>query len=50
MHVLHDELRDFKTLDHKACRQMKFSNGGHYFVCADQKQIFIYMSYTLEQI
>jgi hypothetical protein len=35
MHVLHDELRDFKTLDHKACRQMKFSNGGHYFVCAD---------------
>lgn len=28
MHVLHDELRDFRTLEIKNCNKMKFSNGG----------------------
>jgi len=28
MHVLHDELREFRTLEIKNCNKMKFSNGG----------------------
>lgn len=35
MHILQDELRDFRSLDIKNCTKMKFSNGGHYFAAVD---------------
>lgn len=50
IHILHDELRDFRQLDIKNCQRMKFSNGGHFFVAIDQKFIYIHASYTLELI
>ena len=28
VHVLDDELRDFRKLDHKNCSRLKFSTGG----------------------
>lgn len=48
MHVLHDELRDFRTLEHKNAYKLKFSNGGQYLVVVEQKNFYIYASYTLE--
>lgn len=50
IHILHDELRDFRTLDIKNCTKLKFSNGGHYLVIVDQKQLWLYSSYTLELV
>ena len=50
IHILHDKLRDFRTLDIKNCTKMKFSNGGHFFVAVDQKYLYIYSSYTLELV
>ncbi len=50
MHILHDELRDFRTLEHKNCYKMKFSNGGQYFIVVEQKNFYIYSSYTLDCI
>lgn len=28
MHILHDELKEFKNFDLKNCNKIKFSNGG----------------------
>jgi hypothetical protein len=35
MHILHDELRDFRHLPIKGCNKMKFSTGGQFFVAVD---------------
>ena len=48
MHVLDDELREYRTLDHRSCNKMKFSSGGQYLIIVEQKNFFIYASYTLE--
>ena len=48
MHVLDDELREYRTLDHRSCNKMKFSTGGQYLIIVEQKNFFIYASYTLE--
>ena len=50
MHILHDVLRDFKAIEIKCCKMMKFSNGGQFFACMDNKEIQIYGSYTLERL
>lgn len=50
MHILHNELRDYKTIQIKCCKKMKFSNGGHILACVDSKDIHLYASYTLEPI
>ena len=48
MHILDDELRDFRILDHKNVSKMKFSNGGQFLVIVEQRMFYIYSSYTLE--
>ena len=35
MHVLHDELREFRTLEIKNCNRLKFSNGGQFLALTD---------------
>ena len=35
MHVLDDELREYRTLDHRSCNKMKFSSGGQYLVIVE---------------
>jgi hypothetical protein len=47
-HVLDDELREYRSLDHRSCNKMKFSSGGQYLIIVEQKNFFIYASYTLE--
>lgn len=49
-HILHDELRTFLTLEIKNCSKMKFSNGGQYLALTDQKNLFLYASYTMENL
>lgn len=48
MHILDDELRDFRVLEHKNVSRLKFSTGGQFLVVMEQKQFFIYGAYTLE--
>jgi WD40 repeat protein len=48
MHVLDEELRDFRSLEHRSCHRLKFSNGGQLLVIVEQKMFFVYASYTLE--
>lgn len=48
MHVLDDELRDFRSLEHRNCHMMKFSTGGQFLVIVEQKNFFVYSSFTLE--
>ena len=50
MHILHDKLRLFRALEIKNCNKMKFSNGGQFLALTDQKNIYIYASYTLENL
>jgi hypothetical protein len=49
-HILHDELRNFRDIEIKNCQKMKFSTGGHYFMAADFKCIYVYNAYTLEKL
>lgn len=50
MHVLDDELRDFRSLEHRNCQKIKFSNGGQFLVIVEPKNFFVYASYTLERL
>ena len=45
--VLHDELRLFRELVVKSCKEMEYANGGHYFAVAIGLAIHIYNSYTV---
>jgi WD40 repeat protein len=49
-HILHDELRLYKTLEVKGCTLMRFNAGGNYFFVVDQKNVVIYNSYTLVKV
>lgn len=49
-HILHDELRAYKTLEVKNCSLMRFNPGGNYFFVADGKNLQIYNSYTLLKV
>ena len=35
MHILDDELRDFRSLEHRNVSRMSFSNGGQYLVIVE---------------
>jgi WD40 repeat protein len=50
MHVLDEELRDFRSLEHRNCHKMHFSNGGQFLVIVEQKMFFVYATYTLEKL
>ena len=46
-HILHDELRHFKSIDIKNCGLMRFNSGGNLFFVVDGKNLAIFNSYTL---
>ena len=48
-HLLDSDIREYRVLDIKNQHLIKFSNGGQYLACVDQKDISIYYSYTLEK-
>ena len=50
MNLLSDTIKDYHTLnDIKNCQEVKFSNGGHYFACADgQFKVHVFNFYTGE--
>jgi cilia- and flagella-associated protein 57 len=49
-HVLFEDLRFFRELNIKNSTCMRFSNGGHYLAASSQKVVYIYTSFTLEQV
>jgi hypothetical protein len=48
--VLDDELRDYRSLDHRNAYRLRFSQGGQYLLVVEPKNFFIYASYTLERL
>lgn len=49
MNVLSSGFSPVKTITHKGCNEIKFSNGGHLFACVvNQSHIHIYNFYTME--
>ena len=49
-HILHDELRQYKTIEVKNCQRMKFNLGGNFFFVVDQKNLLIFNAYTLQKL
>ena len=50
MNLLMDDIRQFKELPIKACREARFANGGHCFAAANASMIQVYNTYTMEPI
>eukprot|EP00397_Hematodinium_sp_SG-2012_P003973 GEMP01003983.1.p1 GENE.GEMP01003983.1~~GEMP01003983.1.p1 ORF type:complete len:1382 (+),score=370.47 GEMP01003983.1:167-4312(+) len=50
MNLLMEDMRTFKDLPIKACRECRFSNGGQYFACVNSNQIQVYKTYTCELV
>lgn len=49
-HVLHKELRQFHSYEHKNTAMLKFSSGGQTLWAVDYKNIVVYSTYTLEKL
>jgi nitrate reductase alpha subunit len=49
-HVLHKELRQFHSYDHKNIAMLKFSSGGQTLWAADFKNIVVYSTFSLEKL
>lgn len=50
MNILMDDVRAFKEFPIKACRECRFSNGGHLFAAVNGTAVFLYATYTCEAI
>jgi WD40 repeat protein len=48
MNLFSRELKTFKNLPVKGCREIQFSNGGHLFAAVNQNAVQIYNFYTGE--
>jgi len=48
MNVFARNLKSYHEISIKACREIKFSNGGHLFACANQYTLNVYNFYTAE--
>lgn len=49
-HVLHDELRQYKSLDIKNASLIRYSRGGQYFFAVERLWIHCFNAYTLELV
>jgi len=38
-HILHDELRHYKSIEVKNCQRMRFNSGGNLFFAVDNKTV-----------
>jgi len=50
MNLLMEDMRTFKDIPIKACRECRFSNGGQYFAAVNSNTIQVYKTYTCEMI
>lgn len=48
MNVFARNLKTYKEISVKACREIRFSNGGHLFALANQYQINVYRFFTAD--
>lgn len=49
-HILHDELRHYRSLEIKSSNLMRFNSGGNFLFIVDQKNVLIYNAYTLVKL
>ena len=49
-HILHPDLKEFNSYDHKNTKRIRFSSGGQYFVAIDGKNMRVFSTYSLEQV
>ena len=49
-HILHDEFKDYKTIDIRYCKNIKFSSGGHLFACTDEDNLHLYDANTVKKL
>jgi len=49
MNVFARNIKKYHELTIKACREIRFSNGGHLFACANQHSIEVFRFYTGER-
>jgi hypothetical protein len=49
MNVFSKTLKTYKEIAIKGCRDIRFSNGGHLFACANTNKVSVYKFYTAEQ-
>lgn len=50
MNLLIDDIRPFKEMMIRGCRECAFSNGGHMFAAANTNLIQLFSTYTFENI
>ena len=50
MNILIDDIRVFKEISIRGCRECRFSNGGHLFAAANSNLIQIYSTYSFENV
>merc|ERR1719386_360012 len=50
MNLLMEELRPFKEIPIKACRECRFSHVGQYFAAINSNTIQVYKTYTCEVV
>eukprot|EP00746_Dinoflagellata_sp_MGD_P071928 gnl/MRDRNA2_/MRDRNA2_29238_c0_seq1.p1 gnl/MRDRNA2_/MRDRNA2_29238_c0~~gnl/MRDRNA2_/MRDRNA2_29238_c0_seq1.p1 ORF type:complete len:1218 (-),score=322.40 gnl/MRDRNA2_/MRDRNA2_29238_c0_seq1:252-3905(-) len=50
MNLLMEDMRSFKEIPIKACRECRFSNGGQYFAAVNSNTIQVYKTYTCEVV
>ncbi len=50
MNLLMEELRPFKDIPIKGCRECRFSNGGQYFAATNSNVVQVYKTYTCEMV
>ncbi|GAQ89010.1 hypothetical protein KFL_004790040 [Klebsormidium nitens] len=50
MNLLMDDIRPFKEINIKACREVCFSHGGHLFAAVHSNTVQIYSTYTCENV
>ena len=49
-HIIHDELRQIKSLDVKNATLIRYSRGGQYFFAVEKQWIYVFNSYTFQLI
>lgn len=48
--ILMNDIRELREWPVRSCRELKFSNGGHYFAAANGNILQLYSTTTLENV
>lgn len=49
-HILHPDLKQFNSHEHKNTKRIRFSQGGQYYVAIDGKRMRVFSTYSLEEV